>query len=133
LARMDRRVSTNPDEAIGSAKELVESVCSLILEDAGEDPRRFHDLPSLYKATAKELKTSTDSVPATVKGSAAAHQVLRSLASAVQGMAELRNELGTGHGKTRRSPAGIRHARLATGSARTLAVFLLDTWHARQP
>lgn len=131
LTRMDESVSSDPDEAIGNAKELVESVCKLVLEDAGEDPSRYHDLPSLYKATAKELQISTDSVPNSAKGSAASHQVLRSLASAVQGMAELRNELGTGHGKTRKSPATPRHARLATGSARTLSVFLLDTWHAR--
>jgi hypothetical protein len=131
LIRMDSAVSSDPDEAIGYAKELVESVCKFVLEDANLDPSAHRDLPSLYKATAKELKIATDSVPDSAKGSTAAHQVLRSLSSAVQGMAELRNELGSGHGKTRKSPATARHARLAAGAARTLTVFLLDTWHTR--
>lgn len=133
LSRMDEAVRTDPDEAIGNAKELVESVCKLVLEDAGAELSKSHDLAALYKATAKELRLETDSVPDSVKGSAAAHKVLRSLASTVQGMAELRNELGTGHGKTRRSPATPRHAQLAVGAARTLTVFLLDTWHDRKP
>jgi hypothetical protein len=90
LARMDRAVGSDPDEAIGNAKELVEAVCKLVIEDAdGADAAMPTDLPSLYKAASRTLGISTTSVPQSAKGSAAANQVLRSLATGVQGMAEL--------------------------------------------
>lgn len=46
-----------------------------------------------------------------------------------QGMAELRNLYGTGHGPSAKTNRGIqpRHARLATGVAATLASFLFET------
>jgi hypothetical protein len=65
-------------------------------------------------------------------GSAAAHRVLQNLATSVQGLAELRNELGLGHGRTASSPALARHARLAANSARAVVEFLLETWHERK-
>ena len=87
----------------------------------------------LYKATAKVLKLSRDSVPDSAKGSQAAQRVLQNLATSVQGLAELRNELGLGHGRTTPSPALARHARLAANCARTVVEVLFDTWHARKP
>ncbi len=132
IERMETAVLKDPDAAIGDAKELVESVCKMILEEGGESPDKNLNLPALYKKTSKLLRLDVESVPASAKGSAAAHQVLRSLAAAVQGMAELRNQIGTGHGRTRRSPAEARHARLAVGSSKTLVIFLLDTWDIRR-
>src|SRR5581483_11955994 len=55
-----------------------------------------------------------------------------SLATAVQSLAELRNELGLGHGKTKPSPAFARHARLAFNASRAVVEFLLETWHVRR-
>jgi hypothetical protein len=37
------------------------------------------------------------------------------------------NELGLGHGRTHKSPASPRHARLAVNTAAAVAEFLLDT------
>lgn len=45
--------------------------------------------------------------------------------------AELRNELGIGHGRSTPSPALARHARLALNSTVTVTEFLLDTWQDR--
>jgi hypothetical protein len=44
----------------------------------------------------------------------------------------LRNQLGTGHGRNKRSAALTRHARLAFNAASAVAEFMLDTWHARK-
>jgi len=71
-------------------------------------------------------------VPASAKGSAAAQRVLQNLMTVVQGLAELRNELGLGHGRTAPSPAYARHARLAANAARTVVEFVLETWHDRE-
>ena len=71
-------------------------------------------------------------MPSSAKGSAASQRVLQNLSSAVQGLAELRNELGLGHGRTTPSPALARHARLAANAARTVVEFVLETWHERK-
>ncbi len=87
---------------------------------------------SLYKKTAQTLKINREAVPDSVKGSKAAQRILQNLATAVQSLAELRNELGLGHGKTRSSPALERHARLAFNASRSVVEFVLQTWHERQ-
>ncbi len=114
LGRIEAGIAADPAAAIGSAKELVESSFKFVLDDYGVEYPRAVGLTDLYKPVARELRLSRESVPASAKGSAAAHRVLQNLATAVQGLAELRNELGLGHGRTARSPALVRHhARLA--------------------
>lgn len=91
------------------------------------------NLPDLYKAVADELGLSREAVSDSAKGSAAAQRVLQNLMTAVQGLAELRNELGLGHGRTTPRPALARHARLAANAACKVVEFLLETWHERKP
>lgn len=133
LDRISAAIASDPAAVIGSAKELVETACKLILDDYGEEYERRAELMALYKATSKVLKLSRESVPDSAKGSQAAQRVLQNLATSVQALAELRNELGLGHGRTTPSPALARHARLAANSARTVVEFLFDTWHDRKP
>ncbi len=55
-------------------------------------------------------------------------RLLSNLATITQGVSELRNRYGTGHGKAAGSKVlGPRHAKLAVGAASTLAVFLVET------
>lgn len=50
-----------------------------------------------------------------------------------QGLAELRNLYGTGHGKNgKRAGLTGRHAKLAVGAATTLALFLFETREDRR-
>ena len=133
LRRIAENVSNDPAAAVGSAKELVESVCKFILDDYSVAYAQTDDLLALYKKVAAELRLSRESVPDSAKGSAAAQRILQNLSTAVQSLAELRNELGVGHGRTKLSPAFARHARLAANAARTLVEFLLETWHERRP
>lgn len=132
LDRINRSIKNDPADVIGASKELVESVCKLVLDDYGVNYDRNDDFPSLYKKTAKALAIDRGSVPKSAKGSASAKKVLQNLSTVVRSMSELRNLLGTGHGRSERSPAAERHARLAFNAARTLAEFLLDTWHDRR-
>lgn len=132
LRRIDEGVERDPAAAIGAAKELVESVCKVILDDYEVEHDRKDDCLSLYKKVAAKLELNAESVPDSRKGSQAAQKALRSLVSTVQSLAELRNELGLGHGRSRRSPAVTRHARLAATAARGVAEFLLETWHERR-
>lgn len=132
LQRIAANIAADPAAAVGSAKELVESVCKFVLDDYGVAYSTKDGLLDLYKKAAKELKLNRESVPGSAKGSEAAQRVLQNLATAVQSLAELRNELGLGHGRTTPSPAFARHARLASNAARAVVEFLLETWHERQ-
>ena len=129
---MATNVDHDPPAAIGSAKELVESVCKFILDDYAITYDSKESLLDLYKKTAKALKLNREAVPDSAKGSESAQKVLQNLATSVQSLAELRNELGLGHGKTKTSPAFSRHGRLAVNASRTVVEFLLETWHARR-
>jgi hypothetical protein len=132
LDRISDGISRDPAAAIGSAKELVESTCKFILDDYNVTYPGDAGLLDLYKLAAQELRLTREAVPESAKGSRASHRVLQNLATAVQSLAELRNELGIGHGRTRTSPALTRHARLASNSARAVVEFLLETWHERR-
>jgi hypothetical protein len=133
LERIEAGILKDPAAAIGAAKELVESTLKFILRDFGvEFDERAASLTDLYKLVAEELRLTRESVPASAKGSRASHRILQNLATAVQSLAELRNELGIGHGRTTPSPALARHARLAANSARAVVEFLLETWHERK-
>lgn len=131
LDRIKRVIENDPPAAIGSCKELIESLCKLILEHSDVEYTRNDDLPKLYKKVAVLLALNAEAVDDNVKGSEASHLVLRALTTSVQGIAELRNQLGLGHGRTTRSSLQPRHARLALNSTVTVTEFLLDTWHAR--
>jgi hypothetical protein len=81
---------------------------------------------------ATQLKLNAEAVPESAKGSEASQKALRALVTAVQSLAELRNQLGIGHGRTSRNPALRRHGQLAFNATRTVAEFLLQTWHVRR-
>lgn len=73
-----------------------------------------------------------DDIPDAAKGAAAIKKILRSLIPLVEGMAELRNLYGTGHGKVGHAKGlSPRHARLMVGATATLAEFLFDTHQQR--
>lgn len=127
-----RGLASDPAVAIASSKEMVESVCKIILDDYGIPYARNLDLIELYKETAKAMRLNAEAVPDSAKGSQAAQGALRALVTTVQRLAELRNELGLGHGRNRASQALTRHARLAFNTSSAVAEFLLDTWHERR-
>lgn len=131
LDAIDRNIATDPAGAITSAKDLVESMYKLILDKRGIAYQPKDDLGTLYKKVAIELALDKKSVPSTVKGSEAAQKTLGALNTVVTGLAELRNQIGRGHGRTDASPALERHARLAFNAAVALTEFLYDTLQDR--
>lgn len=132
LRRIDRDLKNDPSGAIGSSKDLVESICKVILDEYGEPYKRGDDVLDLYKKVQKVLRLNTEAVPENKKGSEAAVKALRALVTTIQSLSELRNTIGSGHGRNTRSPALTRHARLAFNSAVAVSEFLLDTWHVRR-
>ena len=118
---------SNPALAVGIAKETIETVCKSILEARGVQPGK-PDLGKLVRDTAKELELLPDSIPNNAKGAGTIKRLLSNLTQVSQGMAELRNLYGTGHGRGARDQSvRPRHARLAVNAAATLVTFLLET------
>jgi hypothetical protein len=128
ITRMEAAVNQDPELAIGTAKELVETCCKSILTEAGVPFGRGDDLPKLVKATVTLLQLTPDDIPEQAKAAETIKRLLSNLASITHGVAELRNQYGTGHGKVGVNK-GLqpRHAKLAIGAASTLAVFLAET------
>jgi hypothetical protein len=132
LTRMNDNLYRDPPAVIGAAKELLESVCKLILSEEAVDYPPSATLPELYKSVAVQLRLTRESVPDNAKGSEAAQRVLQGLVTAVQNLAEFRNAIGAGHGRAQRVPALERHARLAMNASHTVAAFLIATWTQRR-
>ena len=124
---MESSIEIAPHVAIGTAKELIETCCKKILEERGIQYDKNWDLMLLVKNTNKELKLSPTDIPDHKKASKTIKSILGSLSTVVQGICELRNEYGSGHGKSYSFVGlGPRHAKLAVGAATTLAIFLLE-------
>jgi hypothetical protein len=118
--------------AIGTAKELVETCCKSILTEAGVPFAKGDDLPKLVKSTVTLLELTPDDIPEQARATDTIKRLLSNLASITQGVAELRNHYGTGHGKVGANKGlQSRHAKLAVGAASTLAVFLAETHQVR--
>jgi hypothetical protein len=131
LTRIRDGLTSDPAAAISSSKNLIESLFRIILDAAQIDYAAKDDIPQLYRKVADVLDLKAESVPGSARGSEASQQVLRTLVTTVQSLAELRNELGIGHGQSTRSVALARHARLALNVTVTIAEFVLDTWQVR--
>ena len=123
---------SNPALAVGIAKDTVETGCKSILEARDVRPGK-PDLGKLVRRTAKELALLPDSIPDKAKGAGTIKRLLSNLTQVSQGLAELRNLYGTGHGRGARDQSvRPRHARLAVNAAVTLVTFLLETHLARK-
>jgi hypothetical protein len=117
-----------------SSKAAVAGRCDSqsFLDDYGISYTKRDDVMALFKTTAKALAVRPEDIPEGKRGSDAAQQTLRSLVPMVQGLTELRNELGLGHGRSKGSNVPPRYARLAFNATVTVVEFLLETWHVRK-
>ena len=129
---MESLIESSPYDSIGAAKELVEIACKSIFESRQEKFDKNWDLSKLMKETTKLLKLTPDDISDEAKAAKSIRQILGSLSAVVQGIAEVRNEYGSGHGKDSNFK-GLqpRHAKLAVGAASTLAIYLLETHEIR--
>lgn len=125
--------STNPTEAIGKAKELIESCCETILERNGITPNKDWKLNQLVDETMKLLEITPKHILDTAKEATAIKAILGSLRGIATNIAIIRNAYGSGHGKSA-SYKGLqeRHAKLAIGSSVTLVNFLWDSFERKK-
>ena len=133
IDRMEKAIEDDPETAIGSAKEFIETICKTILSEYGVenvDKLKFNDL-------VKEARGQLNLLPADIdnrlKGEAAFKKILQSASTMLDGMGEIRNLYGSGHGK-HAGAKGLepRHARLVVGVASTLGSFLFDCYERQR-
>lgn len=126
-------IDSDPALAIGSTKELVESVLKTVLTHLdGVNFEKDDDIPKLLKKAQKALKLAPDDIDNAVKGVEIIKILLSNLGSIVIKLTELRNLYGTGHGAERkRTGMEPRHAKLAVDAGITLSSFLLATFRNR--
>ena len=119
LFRHARRIraglESDPEQAIGSAKELLESVLKTVLDDATTKD----DMPALMKRARNRL--GLDGV-----GSEQLRRLMSNLSQVVVGVAEVRNIAGTGHGRVGSQEPDPALARLAVDCAVAASRFILD-------
>lgn len=125
---MESAIENSPELAIGTAKELIKTICHTILTERKIETDKNWDLLQLLKQTTKQLNLTPEGIPDAAKASKTIKSILGSLTTVVQGIGELRNQYGSGHGK-KATFKGLtsRHAKLSVGAASTLAIFLLET------
>jgi len=130
---MESAIENSPELAIGTAKELIETICYTILTECKVETDKNWDLLQLLKQTTKQINLTPEGILDEAKASKTIKGILGSLTTVVQGIGELRNQYGSGHGK-KASFKGLtaRHAKLSVGAASTLAIFLLETHKHRQ-
>lgn len=131
ISRIRRAVESDSELAIGSTKEMIESVLKSILEAKGESVGK-EDLPQLLKRTQKVLKLDPSEIDNSAKGAEVVKRTLSNLGQVVTGIDELRNLYGTGHGRTKRSGISPRHARLVVSAGAALTIFLMETFEYHQ-
>ena len=124
----------HPTEAIGKAKELIESCSKAILEVHNQPIDKDWDLTRLTREAMGVLKLLPKYVDSNDPAAETIKAMLAALSQIAHRTAELRNPYGSGHGK---NPTFIgleeRHAKLVVGSALALVNFLWESHLSMQP
>lgn len=130
--RIRGSINTDPSLAIGSTKELIESVLKTILVKSNIEFEKDADIPKLLKITQKKLNLLPEDIPENARGYEIIKVLLSNLSQVVIKLTELRNLYGTGHGSEYPNKGiQVRHARLAVNSGIALSTFLLETFDFR--
>lgn len=125
-------INTAPNSAIGKAKELLEICCKTILDQLKIEYSTETTVIQLMKRTCDILELNAKKIPEERKGSEIASKILGNLSNITQGMAELRNLYGDGHGKNKDfKTLPPRYAHLAVGASVTTVHFLWETYKDR--
>lgn len=129
LARIQRAITTDPAQAVGSSKELIESTAKVVLIERGEPVDDKMDLPELVKNAQQALRLHPSQSTPGPDGTDAVKKILGGASAIAIGVAELRNRgFGTGHGAAgQRIGLRARHAHLAVNAALTWCQLMLDT------
>jgi hypothetical protein len=118
IRRIRRTANTDPEIAIGQAKEMLETVMKAILGHDG--PNSDIDIIKLVKMTREKLGLDGGGA------NTYRNRTLSNLTQLVEGINKLRNLHGIGHGRSRAGETDPAHAKLVVDSAAALCIFFLE-------
>ncbi len=138
IAELDRQIlrirssikKNDTSQAIGSAKELLEFILKTILKDLNHLDSK-EDIPILLKQVQKLLGIDPNNETAK-KLDDRTKKTLSNLGQVVIGVAEIRNLVGTGHGRTESHETDQNHALLIVNSVFTISAYLLNLWQEQK-
>ncbi len=133
IERLERSIEADPELAIGTAKELVESCCKTILAKRDVQVPRTADVNDLTKLLVKEIRLVPEGISDHAKGADNIRLILRNLTQLTNNLAQLRGLYGSGHGRDGQH-RGLqpRHARLAVASAVAFIDFVAATFREHE-
>lgn len=123
----------HPVEAIGKAKELIESCCKTILESQESSVGSNMDVAQLSKKTAEILAINEGELGLDTEAAKLAKEAQKRIQGGLQsiaaGVSRLRNGFGAGHGRSATFQAlPVRYAKLAVGASITLVEFYWEVY-----
>lgn len=133
INEMMAEITTNPTDAIGKAKELIESCCKTILDEMGIQSDKRWDFIAITNKVLEELKLTPKAIPETDPVNEQLKAICGNLRGIVSKMAEIRNAYGSGHGKDDEY-VGLesRHAKLAVACSSAFCTFIWETWETKR-
>lgn len=96
--RMQEAVEKDPELAIGTAKEFLETLCKTILSERGIAFAKNENFPALVKTTVGSLNLVPKNQAGREQSKKTVAALLGNLAAVGHQLAEMRNQSGTGHG-----------------------------------
>ncbi|MBB3186101.1 abortive infection family protein [Microbacter margulisiae] len=125
---MNEAVSSDTDLAIGTAKELIETACKSILKKHGKESDPNWNLGKLFKETSDILDFKPKKATNPDKADTSVKQILKGITTLINGVAELRNAYGSGHGKESDfQMLESKYAKLIVGTVSEIVIFILAT------
>ncbi|MGI2286804.1 abortive infection family protein [Staphylococcus cohnii] len=122
--RIEKEALTDPEDAITSAKSMVESTLKHILDSEGEKFNNNETLRALYKKVSNIMNLSPGG-----HNENTFKTILSGMINVINGLDEVRNEYGDAHGKSKKNyKPETRHAFLAINAARTITEFFLSSY-----
>lgn len=125
---MQSLLDTSTADVIGKAKELVESCFKHILDDMNQEYPTNSSIASLRKKVFTELNLDAKTNNA-ARNNEDVKKILNSFNSIIDGLSNLRNDKGDGHGKGKNfQPLPKRYAELAMNASLTVVQFTWNTY-----
>lgn len=131
IRRIRDSLPDDPALAIGSTKELLETVFKTILGMHGAKTGG-DEMPKLLKRTQAALGLDPADVDMSLPGADALRKLLSSMSQIVIAVTELRNLYGTGHGKSNAPGLDSDSSKLVVAAGTSLAAYLMSRYRQLQ-
>lgn len=125
--RVSLLIGADPGGVVAASKELIEATAKTALDELNIEYTDREDFSALIPRTQRALGLAAGVVDGELDNASSVRRILGGLASIAQGIDELRNSEGGGHGRARSTRLRTRHARLAFNGARAWCEIVLDT------